>query len=265
MTQRARGIQGKTFHFLPTKGVGVRGKRLKMKTPPGDSPRHTSCRQAGGGFTVSGPIVRVWRASGVRGLVTALCSRAWQRLRFVQFRIDLETWDPGPLPATPLEVRKGLDELAVFREHAGPALPVQFFQDEMHGAARPYLGLWQGEVGHISWLFTTGGHGRRLHLVPLGPGEVELDGAFTFRAFRGKGLLSVVEREILRDAKREGARVAYTHVEADNIASIKGVLKTGFTPHGIVTFRRLLGRTRTRWEPITPATADRATSTVDPR
>jgi predicted GNAT family acetyltransferase len=194
-------------------------------------------------------IVHVWSASGAVGLVKAIRSRTWQRLRFVQFRIDLEAWKPGPPPTPPLEVRAGLSELIRFRECVRSTLPVQFFQDEMRGAARPYLGLWQGEVGHISWLFTTGGHGRRLHLVQLGPGEVELDGAFTFRAFRGKGLLSAVEREMLRDAQREGARVAYTHVEEDNIASIKGVIKTGFAPYGVVTFSRLLGIEWTRWRP----------------
>ena len=198
---------------------------------------------------VLGSVVHVWSASGAKGLVTAFRSRAWQRLRLVQFRIDLEAWDPGPPPDPPIEIRSGLEELIRFRERAGAALPVQFFQDEMHGARRPYLGLWHGEVGHISWLFTTGGHGRRLHLVGLGPTEVELDGAFTFRSFRGKGLLSAVEREMLRDAKREGARLAYTHVEEDNVASIKGVLKTGFAPHGIVTFRRLLGVGWTRCQP----------------
>jgi hypothetical protein len=186
------------------------------------------------------------------GVMKAVRARSWQRLRLVQFRIDLDAWDPGPPPAPPLEVRRGLPELIRFRERAGAALPVQFFQDEMHGASRPYLGLWRGEVGHISWLFTTGGHGRRLHLVHLGPGEVELDGAFTFRTFRGKGLLSAVEREILRDAKREGARVAYTHVEEDNIASVKGVMKTGFAPHGIVTFSRLFGIEWIRWQPASP-------------
>jgi GNAT superfamily N-acetyltransferase len=211
-----------------------------------------------------GSIVHVWTASGAKGLVKAVRSRAWQRLRFVQFRIALDAWEPGPPPIPSLEIHKGLSELIRFREHAGSALPVQFFQDEMHGAARPYLGLWQGEVGHISWLFTSGGHGRRLHLVRLGPGDVELDGAFTFRAFRGKGLLSAVEREMLRDAKREGARVAYTHVEADNIASIKGVLKTGFAPHGIVTFFRVLGLGWARWTLAKSLDLDRPTYTVSP-
>jgi GNAT superfamily N-acetyltransferase len=190
----------------------------------------------------------------VIGLVRAVWSRTWQHLRFVQFRIDLEAWEPGPPPLPPLEVRTGLTELIRFRERAGSALPVQFFQDEMHGASRPYLGLWAGDVGHISWLFTTGGYGRRLDLVRLGREEVELDGAFTFRAFRGKGLLSAVEREMLRDAKREGARVAYTHVEENNAASIKGVIKTGFVPHGIVTYCRCLGLAWTRWEPVTSPT-----------
>jgi GNAT superfamily N-acetyltransferase len=205
-----------------------------------------------------GSIVRVWTASGAKGLVKALRSRAWQRLRFVQFRIDLDTWEPGAPPAPPLEVRRGLPELIRFREHQASTLPVQFFQDEMHGASRPYLGLLQGEVGHISWLFTAGGRGRRLHLVPLGASDVELDGAFTFRAFRGKGLLSAVEREMLRDAKREGARFAYTHVEADNVASIKGVLKTGFTPHRIVMFSCVLGLERIRSQPPDALEVDRS-------
>ena len=199
------------------------------------------------------PIVRVWSASGLVGLATAFRSRTWQSKRFVQFRLDLDAWEPGPPPMPPLEVRTGLPELIRFREHADAALPVQCFQDEMHGASRPYLGLWQGEVGHISWLFTAEGRGRRLRLVRLGPDEVELDGAFTFRAFRGRGLLSIVEREMLRDAKREGARIAYTHVEEDNIASIKGVIKTGFAPHGIVTFNRLVSVAWTHWRPAASA------------
>lgn len=193
-----------------------------------------------------GSIARVWSASGAAGLVGALRSRTWQRLRLVQFRIDLEAWDPGPEPSPPFEIRKGLPELIRYREGAGSALPVQFFQDEMHGASSPYLGLWQGEVGHISWLFRSPERGRRLRLVSLGPRDVELDGAFTFRDFRGKGLLSLVEREMLRDAKRDGARVAYTHVEEDNVASIKGVLKTGFAPYRIVTFSRWVGLSWTR-------------------
>ena len=193
-----------------------------------------------------GSIARVWSASGGVGLDRAHRSRAWQRWRLVQFRIDLEAWDPGPVPTPPYEIRKGLAELTRFREHAGSSLPVQFFQDVMHGASSPYLGLWEGEVGHISWLFASPGRGRRLRLVRLGPGDVELDGAFTFRTFRGKSLLTVVEREMLRDAKRDGARFAYTHVEEDNIASIKGVLKTGFVPYRIVTFSRVLGLSWTR-------------------
>jgi RimJ/RimL family protein N-acetyltransferase len=194
--------------------------------------------------------MRVWSASGPVGLVGAVRSRTWQSKRFVQFRIDLEAWEPGPRPTPPLEVWKGLPELVRFREHANEALPVQFFQDEMHGAARPYLGVWQGEVGHISWLFTAEGRGRRIDLVHLGPGGVELDGAYTFRAFRGKGLLTVVEREMLRDAKRDGATIAYTHVEEDNIASIKGVMRTGFVPNGIVTFDRVLGLGWKRWQAV---------------
>lgn len=82
--------------------------------------------------------------------------------------------------------------------------------------------------------------------------EIMVSIAFTFRTFRGRGLLSVVEREMLRDAKREGAHIAYTHVEEDNIASIKGVIKTGFAPYGVVTFNRLVGVAWTHWRPANP-------------
>ncbi len=198
-------------------------------------------------------IVRVWKASGPAGLLTAVRLRLWERIRFIQFRIDLDTWDPGPPPSPPFEVRSGMDALVAYRQGAGRALPVQFFQDEMHGASRPYLGLWQDEVGHISWLFTEGGYGRRAHLVTLGPGDVELDGAFTLPSARGRGLITVVERAMLRDAGREGARVAYTHVAETNVSSIKGVLRTGFRPYRTVVFYRVLN---TAWRRTLPLSAE---------
>ncbi len=194
-------------------------------------------------------LARVWTASGPVGLAKAIRLRLWEQIRFVQFRVDLDAWDAGPPTMSPFEVRCGMPALIEYRETVGRALPVQFFQDEMHGASRPYLGLWCGEVGHISWLFTEGGHGRRADLVTLGPGEVELDGAFTLPSARGRGLLTVVEREMLRDARRDGARFAYTHVAETNVSSIKGVLRTGFRPYRTVVFYRVAN---TAWRRTLP-------------
>jgi RimJ/RimL family protein N-acetyltransferase len=103
---------------------------------------------------------------------------------------------------------------------------------------RPYLGFCDGEIGHVSWLFTPRDRSR---LIVLRPEEVELDGAFTLPAARGRGLLTMVECAILLDARREGYARAYTHVAVDNVASIRGVKKTGFREVGVVTLRWTLG------------------------
>jgi RimJ/RimL family protein N-acetyltransferase len=75
-----------------------------------------------------------------------------------------------------------------------------------------------------------------------------LDGAYTLPQFRGRGLLSAVERAILDDAKREDQRHAYTHVALDNVASLRGVMKTGFRPVGVLDWRWVLGAALVRYE-----------------
>jgi GNAT superfamily N-acetyltransferase len=136
-----------------------------------------------------------------------------------------------------VEVRQGLDELERVRRHHGH-LPTEFHLDRLRGAHRPYLGFHDGRIGHISWLFTPGDHPR---LIALGRAEVELDGAFTLPEARGQGLLTAVECAILLDARREGYTKAYTHVAVDNVASLRGVRKTGFSPAGLVTLHWTLG------------------------
>ncbi len=184
-----------------------------------------------------------WKLNGPRGVVDAVKPRIASRKQFVRFEIDLRTWTPPPAPAASVEVRHGLDELERVRGQR-PDLPIEFHLGRVRGARRPYLGFHDGQVGHISWLFTPGDHPR---LIVLGSSEVELDGAFTLPEARGQGLLTAVERAILLDARREGYTKAYTHVAVDNTASLRGVRKTGFVPAGIVTLRWTLGVPRTTY------------------
>jgi len=178
-----------------------------------------------------------WTINGPRGVFDAIRPRLVSRTQFVRFAIDLETWRPPHAAPSSVEVRHGLDELERLRRHRED-LPSEFYLDRLRGARRPYLGFHDGRVGHISWLFTPV---ERPRLITLGPDEVELDGAFTLPEARGQGLLTAVECAILLDARREGYARAYTHVAVDNVASLRGVRKTGFTPAGIVTLRWTLG------------------------
>lgn len=189
-------------------------------------------------------IATIWRLRGFAGFARALVGQLhWQAL-YVRFLVDLAEWEiHGPTPD--VEAREGsLAELVRFRK--GRDLPGEFYHDRIHGVRRFYLGLIGGEIGHISWIYTDRD---RLFHIRLRPGEIALDGAYTFKAFRGRGLLSAVERAALDDAKREGVRAAYTHVHVDNVASIRGVLKTGFVPIGMLSVRRRLGFTRRRFDP----------------
>lgn len=189
-------------------------------------------------------VAGVWRLRGLRGLARFLAGKIYWSGRFVRFHVDLAEWTIAP-PTPGVEAREGsFDELQRFR--GGARVALEFHEDRLHGARRFYLGLVDGQVGHISWVYT---HRDRTRQIRLRPGEIELNGAYTVRAFRGRGLLSAVERAILNDAKREGVRAAYTHVRVDNTASLRGVARTGFRPIGILTWRRVLGVSWTRFRP----------------
>jgi len=189
---------------------------------------------------LSDRICTFWRLNGLRGALDAVRPRIASRKEFVRFEIDLSTWEPRHVPAG-VEVRRGLDELERVRRNRSD-LPTEFYLDRVRAARRPYLGFFDGQIGHISWLFTPSDRPR---LIALGDGEVELDGAFTLPEARGRGLLTAVECAILLDARREGYTTAYTHVAVDNVASLRGVRKTGFLPAGVVTLRWTLGVART--------------------
>jgi GNAT superfamily N-acetyltransferase len=176
----------------------------------------------------------------------ALRARLYDRQRYLRFTIDLRAWESTGVGSTEVEIRAGLGALVAFRESSSQTLPLEFYADRLQGARHPYLGLIDGHVGHISWMLTHGDHTRLIRLKPL---EVELDFAYTFPEFRGRRLLTVVEQAILTDARRRGALTAYTHVAESNVASIRGVLKTGFRVAGTVTLRWLLGIAWRRFHP----------------
>lgn len=196
-----------------------------------------------------------WRLHGLRGLLAVLAAKVYWQGRYVRLRVDLGTWEDRPEPPGSLTVREGtLEELRRFRDST-PELPVQFYEDRLHGARTFYLGFWDGEIAHVSWVFESCD---RTPQVVLGPGEVELNGAYTRKPFRGRGLLPAVERGIIRGLKARGYRTVYTHVAVDNVASLRGVAKAGFRPVGVLTWRWIAGVSWRSYEPDEQLVATRS-------
>jgi GNAT superfamily N-acetyltransferase len=190
--------------------------------------------------------IGIARVSGPRGVLALARSKLYWHGRFVRFHVDLQSWPAQSSPPKPgVEVRRGtLPDLVRYRRQL-PGLPRQFYMDYTHGFARHYLGLVDGRVGHITWVATRADKPLQMR---LGADDIMLDGVYTLAEFRGRGLLSAVERVILDDAKREGRRHAYTHVSHDNAASLRGVMKTGFRPVGVLDWRWVLGTALFRYE-----------------
>lgn len=191
-----------------------------------------------------GAIAATWKLRGLNGLASMLGRKLYWRNTYVRFAIDLEAWQIEPREGPVTARRATLDELARLRT-ARPGLPLQFYADRTHGVRTCYLGFVDGQIASISWVFT---HENIVRRLTLDAGEIMLDGAYTLPEFRGRGLLSIVERAILDDAKRDGVRFAYTHVAVDNRASLRAVWKTGFRPIGLLHWSFILGVSRTRYE-----------------
>lgn len=62
----------------------------------------------------------------------------------------------------------------------------------------------------------------------LADGEVLLEGAYTFAAFRGVGAMADGMGQLLRIARDEGSAAAITYVLADNVPSLRGCARVGF-------------------------------------
>lgn len=75
-------------------------------------------------------------------------------------------------------------------------------------------------AGHFGGLFPS-----------LKKSEALLEGAYTPPAFRGKGIMSAAMAQIANKASDNNANIVCTFVDINNIASLKGCKRAGFTPY----------------------------------
>jgi hypothetical protein len=102
------------------------------------------------------------------------------------------------------------------------------------GLRRLYIAWSEGEPAYCQWLVRPAdlpvlvlANPRGVY-KPLASDEVLLEGAYTFVRARGQGAMADGMGQLLRIAREEGARAAFTCVADDNVPSLKGCARVGF-------------------------------------
>jgi len=73
------------------------------------------------------------------------------------------------------------------------------------------------------------------------PCEVGLFDFITFPDFRSRGLYTNALRYLLKNIHERGSRDICIAVDADNISSVRGITRAGFSPFLLVKRRRMFG------------------------
>ena len=186
------------------------------------------------------------------------------RTRFTfRLRCDLGAIPPGapakiPVCMQPVEPSKFAGFQVEFENATGSDAVEVYFRERLREAGVRTLYVSHGNGGSpvfVQWVVTK----ENQHLIhanqpgqfpALDQGEVLLDGAYTFSAFRRQGVMSEGLRQVLRIAREEGASRAYAYVWSRNIPSLRECAKVGFHPIHMRVDTRRFGRQQSVLQPV---------------
>jgi len=136
-------------------------------------------------------------------------------------------------------VKGNLSDLKSVRARLG-RVPWEFKCDLYDGVREffVYVDAENGAIGHISWLYYSQDPNRTLR---LGVKECEVMFCLTLPEYRGKGFYPAALTAIQRYLRERGFEKCFICVRQDNLASIRGVEKSGFRLAGTTRFRKLFG------------------------
>jgi ribosomal protein S18 acetylase RimI-like enzyme len=174
---------------------------------------------------------------GWRAITASLIPNLYRLESVSRWRLDLASFDGAAVPPG-IVVRQDHAALDSLRRQSPEQLPEDFFVDRVCGVSRFYLGLRQGQVGHISWVFSPADPTPD---IDLGPREVEIRYVHTLREHRRCGLSRAVLAAMLSDLKAEGLGAVYAHILRGNDPSERLFASLGFVRVAFVTHRRILG------------------------
>jgi L-amino acid N-acyltransferase YncA len=152
---------------------------------------------------------------------------------YLAYGIDLSLPLPLPPQQVPLTVRRAtVEDFVRFR-----AMPPPFRRHaevyEKFGLNQCYLGLVDGEIAHIAWLYYP--HERKRHptrFCRLKSDEVAIANVVTVSPYRGKGVYPYVVHTLLSKLQNEGYRCCYIYIDGENVPSQRGIIKAGFKQVG---------------------------------
>jgi hypothetical protein len=189
-------------------------------------------------LTLAERALSLWKVAGPGRAATSVARFLFWRLSCVRLRLDVRDFVALENRPAQLEVRRGvLAELEAFRRKRSD-LPIDFFIDRFHPTRWFYLGFWEGELAHVSWISAGDDNWR---LIRLGPSEVEVRFVFTLPAYRRRGIQKHAIGDILADLKRTAIEVVYAHVVPPNVASYKAFTASGFRAVAMLKVWRLAG------------------------
>jgi hypothetical protein len=181
------------------------------------------------------------RRLGGRVIAKEIRNRVVSRSTEVGLRCDLSDLPPLPKAAVPLTLEPCLGPFDGFAEELERTTGADYGRVlrrlRLHEVGVKTLHVARNDHGHpmyVQWLITPEDRAELDAVAadfwpPLQPGEVLLEFAYTFTPFRGLGVMGEAMGRLLRVAADQGATTAYTYVAVDNIPSLRGCAKVGFT------------------------------------
>lgn len=180
-------------------------------------------------------------ASRVRGRFS---SKLYDRTVAFGLRRDLTVPFPAPAARIAITVREAVDAdtALLFENPSEDVDPLErqelvwrkaHFEDRIPTC---YVAIDEstGHPCYVQWLMSARSNAEIQKLGPfplLETDEALLENAFTLKAYRGLGIMPAAMAQIAEKGLAVGARYVCTFVGDDNIASLKGCEKAGFSPY----------------------------------
>jgi GNAT superfamily N-acetyltransferase len=214
-------------------------------------------------------LARLIRAGHSRRVARAVASRLSSTGVALGLRRDLAIPLTPPAPKLAVEVRP-LDprDALPFLDADAPGIEGVVAYDRVRqrrllddGIGTCWVGVAPGgEVCYMQWLIPASSNDRVQRRWPkifpvLKPDEALLEGAYTPEPYRGQGIMAYAMAVIAERAADFGARWVVTFVGKDNVPSLKGCARSGFTPYVERHEKWLLGQRSTRFVPLDGAAA----------
>jgi ribosomal protein S18 acetylase RimI-like enzyme len=165
------------------------------------------------------------RQIGLRAVLRRVAFGYLQPQRFVVLRCALAELDETPVEGGGFEVAVWHRTRLQTWRGARTDLPVEFFQDQIHGVETCSVAHVDGNPVGLIWIYRPGDYSRFFH---LGPGEAELNYGYVLPANRRRGLFQALLRAACLHLRDAGFRAVWAAVHAGNGPSLGAFRSAGF-------------------------------------